>query len=131
MPKRPSPHPTEAELEILSILWRRGPGTVRQIHDVVLTQRTTSLTTTLKTLQVMTEKALVVHNDERPHVYRAAVAEEKTQAGMLKDLLAKAFDGSAQKLMVRLVEAGDISREELDDIAKLVRDLQKQQRGAK
>ena len=131
MPKRPSPHPTEAELEILSILWRRGPSTVRQVHDVVLTQRSTSLTTTLKTLQIMTDKGLVLASDERPHRYTAAAAEEQTQAGMLQDLLAKAFDGSAQKLMVRLVEAGGISGEELDDIARLVRDLQKKQRGGK
>lgn len=130
MPKRPSPHPTEAELEILSILWRQGASTVRQIHDVVLTQRTTSLTTTLKTLQIMTHKGLVIASDERPHRYTAAAREEKTQTGMLTDLLAKAFDGSTRKLMVRLVEAGGLSKEELDDIAKLIRNLQKQ-RGAK
>src|ERR1035437_4434341 len=129
MPKRPSPHPTEAELEVLSILWRSGPATVRAIHDVVLTRRHTSLTTTLKTLQVMTQKSLVLRSDDRPHRYSAAAPEEKTQSGMLQDLLQKAFDGSTRKLMVRLVKTENVSPDELDDMAKLIRDVRKKQRG--
>ena len=130
MPKRPSPHPTEAELEVLSILWRKGPSTVREVHAVVEAVRQTSLNTTLKTLQVMTEKGLVLCSDERPHRYTAAAPEERTQAGMLKDLVQRAFDGSAQKLLVRLVDAGGVTQKDLDAIAKLISDLRKGKRGA-
>lgn len=129
MPKRPSPHPTEAELEVLSILWRNGPSTVRAVHDVVLAARQTTLTTTLKTLQVMTQKGLVLCNDQRPHRFSPAVPEEKTQAGMLEDLLEKAFDGSARKLMLRLVKTGGVSPSELDEMAKLIRQARKQRGG--
>lgn len=131
MPKRPSPHPTEAELEVLSILWRRGAGTVREVHAVVEAVRRTSLNTTLKTLQVMTEKGLVLCSDERPHRYTAAAPEERTQAGMLKDLVQRAFDGSAEKLLVRLVNADGVTEKELDAIAKLISDIRKGKRGAK
>src|SRR5687768_2770213 len=103
MPARTSAHPTEAELEILSILWRRGPSTVRDVHEVLQADRDTSMTTTLKILQVMTEKGLTSRSDSRPQLYRAAKAAEKTQAGLLKDLVRKAFDGSVRKLMIRAV----------------------------
>ena len=129
MPKRPSPYPTEAELEVLSILWERGPSTVREVHDVVLGRRDTSLTTTLKTLQVMLRKGMVVRGEERPHRYRAAAEEEETQTGMLRDLMAKAFDGSVRKLMLRLVNGG-VTREELDEMAELIRRKRKE-RGAR
>jgi predicted transcriptional regulator len=131
MPKRPSPHPTEAELEVLSILWRKGPCTVRDVHDVVEAAQQTSLTTTLKTMQVMTEKGLILCSDERPHRYTAAAPEETTQAGMLKDLLQRAFDGSARKLMVRLVEDGGATPKELDDLAQLIQSVRKNKRGGK
>src|ERR1700704_6588640 len=101
MPTRSSTHPTEAELEVLSILWRRGPSTVRDVHEVLQADRDTSLTTTLKILQVMIEKGLTTRTDSRPQVYSAAKPEEKTQAGLLRDLVRRAFDGSVRKLMVR------------------------------
>jgi BlaI family transcriptional regulator, penicillinase repressor len=131
MPKRPSPHPTEAELEVLAILWRKGPSTVREVHDIVEALHQTSLTTTLKTMQVMTEKGLILCSDERPHRYTAAAPEERTQAGMLKDLLQRAFDGSARKLLVRLVEDGGVSQNELDDLARLIQGIRKDKRGAR
>ena len=131
MPKRPSPHPTEAELEVLAILWRKGPSTVRDVHDIVEVIHQTSLTTTLKTMQVMTVKGLILCSDERPHRYTAAAPEEKTQAGMLKDLLQRAFDGSARKLLVRLVEDGGVPQKELDDLARLIHSIRKDKRGGK
>ena len=130
MPKRPSPHPTEAELEVLAVLWDRGPSTVREVHDVVLQHRETSLTTTLKTLQVMTQKGLVIRGDERPQKFASAVPEETTQAGMLRDLMDKAFGGSARKLVVQLVDGG-VTPEELDDMERLIRAARKQKRGGK
>ena len=94
-------------------------------------ERNTSLTTTLKTLQVMTAKGLVLCSNDRPHRYTPASPEEKTQAGMLKDLVRRAFDGSVQKLLVRLVKTGEMTKEELDGIARLVHSLRKERRGAK
>ena len=82
-------------------------------------------------MQVMTEKGLILCSDERPHRYTAAVPEEKTQSGMLKDLLQRAFDGSAQKLLVRLVEDGGVSQKELDDLARLIHGIPKGQTGWK
>jgi BlaI family transcriptional regulator, penicillinase repressor len=120
MPKRPSPYPTEAELEVLSILWDRGPSTVRDVHAIVHARHETSLTTTLKTLQVMLRKSLVTRDSERPHRYQAAEEEAQTQTGMLHDLVQKAFNGSVQKLLQRLVDGG-ATRKELDDMADLIR----------
>ena len=131
MPTRTSAHPTEAELEVLAILWRRGPSTVREIHDVLQSDRDTSLTTTLKILQVMTAKGLATRNDARPQVFSAAKPEERTQAGLLRELVRKAFDGSVRKLMVRAVEDGDLSGDELKEIQKLIDTRRKERRGGK
>ncbi|HUS92414.1 MAG TPA: BlaI/MecI/CopY family transcriptional regulator [Phycisphaerae bacterium] len=126
MPRRSSPHPTEAELEILSVLWRRGPSTVREVHDALQADRDTSLTTTLKLLQVMAEKALVTRDgDCRPHRYRAARPERKTQAGLLDELARRAFGGSMRKLLVRAVEEGDLSAQELADVRRLIDKVRK------
>ncbi len=131
MPTRPSPHPTEAELEALAVLWRRGPSTVRQVHEALQADRKTGLTTTLKTLQVMTAKGSVVRSDERPHRYTPAKPEEKTQVGLLKDLVHRAFDGSVQKMLIRAVEAGEMTEKELSEIRGVIDKLRKQKRGAK
>jgi BlaI family transcriptional regulator, penicillinase repressor len=131
MPARTSRHPTEAELEVLAILWRRGPSTVRQIHDVLQSDRDTSLTTTLKILQVMTGKKLVTHTDARPQVFSAAKPEERTQVGLLRDLVRKAFGGSVRKLMVRAVEDAELSGDELKEIQKLIDARRKERRGGK
>ena len=130
MPTRPSPHPTEAELEALTVLWRRGPSTVRQVHEILQADRKTSLTTTLKTLQIMTAKGTVICSDERPHRYTPAKPEEKTQAGLLKDLVRRAFDGSVQKMLIRAVEAGEMTEQELGEIRKVIDNLRKKKRGA-
>jgi BlaI family transcriptional regulator, penicillinase repressor len=131
MAARASIHPTEAELEILNVLWRRGPSTVREVHAVLQGDRETSLTTTLKMLQVMTEKGLTTRSDSRPQVYSAARAAEKTQAGLLKELIRKAFDGSARKLMVRALEEGGLSESELKEIQKLIDTVRREKRGGK
>ena len=130
MPTRPSRHPTEAELEALTVLWRRGPSTVRQVHEILQADRKTSLTTTLKTLQIMTAKGTVICSDERPHRYTPAKPEEKTQAGLLKDLVRRAFDGSVQKMLIRAVEAGEMTEQELGEIRKVIDNLRKKKRGA-
>jgi predicted transcriptional regulator len=129
MPARTSANPTEAELEILSVLWRRGPSTVRDVHQVLQADRETGLTTTLKILQVMTEKGLATRTDSRPQVYSAAKPREKTQAGLLSELVRKAFDGSVGKLMIRAVEDGGLSAAELEEVQKLIDAARGDQKG--
>lgn len=131
MPRRTSEHPTEAELEILNVLWRKGPSTVRQVHEILQGPRQTTMTTTLKLLQMMTEKGITTRNDTRPHLYAAAVREEKTQAGLLIDLVQKAFSGSVGQLVMRAVEEGDLSADEMRQIRKLMDSRRHQDRGGK
>ncbi len=121
MGRRPSGGPTEAELEVLSVLWRRGPSTVRQVHETLQVDRETSMTTTLKILQVMTGKSLVVRDGgNRPAVYSPAVPQRQTQVQLMDDLVQRAFGGSARQLLVRAVESGSLSPEELREIRKLI-----------
>jgi BlaI family penicillinase repressor len=130
MPNRPStksPSPTQAELEILAILWRRGPSTVRQVHEILQADRrvATAMTTTLKILQLMTDKRLTTRTDSRPQLYAPAKPAARTQASLLKDFVRKAFDGSVHKLMIRAVEDGNLKPEELDEIQKLIDNARK------
>ncbi len=129
MPRRSSAHPTEAELEVLSVLWRQGPATVRQVHQALQADRRTGLTTTLKMLQVMTQKGLVDCDDKRPHTYSPAVPQKQTQAGLVRDLARKAFDGSVGKLLVRAVEETELSGRELHEIQTLIDGVRKGKRG--
>ena len=129
MAQRKTPHPTAAELEILNILWRRGPSTVRDVHQVLQDDRETGMTTTLKILQLMAEKGLAARNDARPQLYRAALPQVATQAGLLKELVRRAFGGSVQNLMIRAVEDGELSGNELKEIQKLIDALGKKERG--
>ncbi len=129
MPRRTSEHPTEAELEILNVLWRKGPSTVRQVHEALQGPRKTAMTTTLKLLQMMTDKGITTRNDTRPHLYAAAVREEKTQAGLLIDLVRKAFRGSVGQLVMRAVEQGDLSADEMQQIRKLMDSRRQENRG--
>ncbi len=130
MPRRSSSHPTEAELEILNVLWRSGASTVREVHEALQADRKTGMTTTLKLLQIMADKGLVTRDDEiRPHRYSAAKPEKKTQAGLLDELARRAFGGSMRKLLIRAVEEGDLSPEELGKIRILVNKACEDQRG--
>lgn len=130
---RPAPtHPTDAELKILNVLWRRGSGTLREIHEALQPRHKTALTTTLKTLQIMTHKGLVLRDTTAsPSRYTPARPEAKTQANLTKDLIQKAFEGSASLLLVRLCENGGLSDRELQDIRKLIDGIRKQKRGDK
>ena len=131
MPRRTSSHPTAAELEILSVLWRRGASTVREVHETLQGDRKTSLTTTLKMLQVMTDKGLVLCSPARPHQYSAAVPEEQTQAGLLNDLVKRAFDGSVRKLLVQAVQDAGLTGEELRQVRTLIDNIRAAKRGDK
>ena len=134
MTKRLSPRPTDAELAILRVLWRRGPSTVREVHRDLggregrrgdagpeHRERGPAYTTTLTLLQIMAAKGLVVRNEStRSHVYKAAVGEQQTQRQMLRDLLDRVFGGSAGSLVMQLLATRKASPEELAEIRRLL-----------
>lgn len=120
MPRKPNPRPTDAELAILRVLWRRGPSTVRQVQEEL---PESGYTTVLKLLQIMTDKRLVERDaSERAHVYRAYDSEQATQRHLVGDLLDRAFDGSAAKLVMQALAARPASAQEMDEIRKLLDD---------
>ena len=117
------PRPTDAELEILRVLWRRGPSSVRQVHEALAADKDTSFNTKLKLLQIMYAKGLVTRDESgRPHVYQAAVPEAQMQRTLVADLLRRGFGGSARKLVAALT-ATDIPKDELAEIRKLLDEI--------
>jgi len=113
--------PTDAELAILRVLWERGPSTVREVHDAMAGERTVAYTTTLKTLQVMTEKGLTLREDHRgQHLYGARQAEDETQRHLLADLLDRAFGGSMSKLVIQALATRPASADDLREIRRLL-----------
>jgi predicted transcriptional regulator len=130
MKKTPVPKPTDAELAILRVLWERGPSTVRQVYDVLSERRDFAYTTTLKLLQLMTEKGITVRQEEgRVHLYRAGFAQEDTQQRLVADLLDRAFGGSAAKLVVQALAAKPASAAELQEIRQLLAEHKEKDRG--
>ena len=117
-----APHPTEGELAILSVLWSRGrPTTVREVHEVLSRSKDTAYTTVLKMLTIMTEKGLVRRDDsERSHTYVPVHGEPVVQGSLLKDLIQRAFSGSALKLVQRALDDDTASPEELEQISRLI-----------
>jgi BlaI family transcriptional regulator, penicillinase repressor len=132
MSTTPQPRPTEAELELLSILWTRGPSSVRQIHEALGPQKTTGYTTTLKLLQRMFEKGLLRRDERaRTHVYEAVGRAEETQRQLVRDLLRRAFRGAASKLVVQALSEENVSAEELAEIRRMVDELAARQSGGR
>src|SRR5580692_6362128 len=98
---RPPPRPTDAELDILAVLWSRGPSTVREVHDTIGRRKPTQYSTVLKFMQIMAGKGLLRRDDkQRAHVYEAAQTREWTQQRLAGDLLQRAFAGSAVNLLL-------------------------------
>lgn len=124
-----TPRPTDAELAILRVLWRRGPSTVREVHNALSAAKKTGYTTVLKFLQIMAEKGLV-SRDETPyaHVYQARLPREQTQRSMVADLLDRAFEGSMSGLVLQALAAKKATPEELSEIRKILKNYE---RGAK
>ena len=121
MAKQTTPKPTDAELAILRVLWDRGPSTVRQVHDVLGRERSAGYTTSLKLLQIMTEKGLVDRDErDRTHIYRARSSEEQTQRQLIRDLLDRAFDGSATKLVMQALATRRASADDLREIRRAI-----------
>jgi len=128
--KDTTPRPTNAELEILTVLWSVGPATVREVYDVIRRRRAAAqYSTTLKFMQIMAEKGLVRRDEsERAHVYSAANSREWTQRQLAGDLLERAFSGSAKALLVGALSARRTSRTELAAIRKLLDEYEKGQK---
>ena len=115
----PTRKPTDAELAILRVLWTRGPSTVRQVAAAM--DREGGYTTVLKLLQIMAEKGLVTRDESaRTHIYEAAYTEDQTQRQLVMDLVERAFDGSAAKLVLQALASKKATPEELDEIRKLL-----------
>jgi BlaI family penicillinase repressor len=125
MPDNP-PRPTDAELEILTVLWSRGPGTVRDIHEAISARKPAQYTTVLKMLQIMAEKGLVLRDEkQRAHIYEAARPCEWTQKQLAGDLLQRGFSGSAARLMQGALSARKTSKAELAELRKLLDEFEK------
>ncbi len=128
MSERSLRQPTKAELELLRVLWDRGPSTVREIHEVLSGEKETGYTTTLKILQRMTDKGLVRRDaSQRSHVYEAALQAEQTQRQLVRDLLHHAFGGSPGKLVVQALSEENASAEELAEIRRMLDELEARQ----
>jgi BlaI family transcriptional regulator, penicillinase repressor len=117
------PRPTDGELSILRVLWSRGPSTVRQVQEILGPK--TGYTTVLKFMQIMTEKGLLSRDgSQRTHVYAVARPEETTQRQLIGDLLERAFQGSAAKLVMQALSSKRASRQELAEIRRLLDEIE-------
>jgi BlaI family transcriptional regulator, penicillinase repressor len=122
------PRPTAAELELLRVLWQRGPSTVRQIHEALPGHKGTGYTTTLKLLQRMLDKRLLQRDEStRSHVYTAIGKAEETQRQLVRDLLRRAFGGAPAKLVLQALSEENVSTEELSEIRRVLDDLEARQ----
>jgi len=123
------PRPTPAELEILRVLWQRGPSTVRDVLDALAASKSSGYTTVLKMLQIMADKGLVTRDvSRRTHVYEAALGQEQTRRQMLDDLLDRVFDGSASQLVMQALAAGHASNEEIALIRRMLDEIEEGRR---
>jgi predicted transcriptional regulator len=114
-------HPTPAELEVLKILWERGPSTVREVLGVLCEKRERAYTSVMSLLNVMTEKGLLRRRPRgRAFVYSARAGREKTLGSMVDDLVTRAFDGSASGLVAHLLDQSNPTIEELDEIRETI-----------
>jgi predicted transcriptional regulator len=148
MARKKTSGPTDRELAILSVLWERGPSTVREVHEALHHEDKdeTGYTTTLKLMQIMVEKGLLLREDDgrqrvegvppsnrgqdardtnrRRHIYRPALSEERTQRQLVQDLLDRVFAGSAEKLVLRALSAKKVSPNELKRIRKMIEEME-------
>lgn len=116
---------TDAELEILQVLWQYGPQTVRQVHERIHTSKGIGYTTTLKLMQIMHEKGLVLRDDDqRSHIYRTAVEEKAVKKTLLTRFIEATFQGSTGSLVLEALGHENLSREELDRIKAYINQLE-------
>jgi BlaI family penicillinase repressor len=119
--KRAPQKPTASELEVLRVLWTRGPSTVREVHDALNEKKPMGYTSVLKFLQIMTAKGTVRRNEtQRAHVYEACLPAEQTKRQLAGDMLHRVFEGSASQLMMHALAGRKASREEIEEIRRLL-----------
>ena len=118
-------YPTESELEILQILWQNGASSVRVVNDALNQKRDVGYTTTLKIMQIMTEKGLVTRDtNSRTHIYTAAVEEKHTQKSLLENFIEKTYRGSAMRMVMQALGNQHASPDELESLKKIINDLE-------
>jgi len=123
------PRPTNAELEILTVLWSIGPATVRDVYNVISRRRSAQYSTVLKFMQIMAEKGLVRRDEkQRAHVYEATRSREFTQRQLAGDLMERAFSGSAKELLVGALSARKATKAELADLRNLLDGYEKEEK---
>lgn len=121
--------PTEQELTILSILWKRGPSTVREVNTSMNYDQNVGYTTTLKLMQIMFEKGLLQRDESsKTHIYQPANSEEQIQNQIVSHLMDKVFAGSAEKFVMRVLMTHDVSPEELSKIKKMIAEQEKDEK---
>ena len=130
LPMKPAPQkPTASELEILRILWARGPSTVREVHDSMKEKREMGYTSVLKFLQIMTAKGTVRRNEtQRAHVYEACLPAEQTKRQLAGDMLQRVFEGSASQLMMHALAGRKASREEIEELRRTLDEYERSRR---
>jgi predicted transcriptional regulator len=127
MARHKNSRPTDREVTILRILWDNGPSTVRQVNEAMNKDEDTGYTTTLKLMQIMTEKGLLRRDESQfKHIYKHAITEENTQKQLVVDLLERAFSGSAEKLVMRALSAKKVSAKELAGIRKMLDEFRRE-----
>ena len=125
MADKPKSGPTDGELEILNILWKSGPSTVRQVNDTLNLEREVGYTTTLKLMQIMTDKNLVEREESgRTHIYRPVLQQSEMQEMFLDKVLNSAFGGSAMKLVMQALGSQKATKEELQKIKELIEKME-------
>jgi BlaI family transcriptional regulator, penicillinase repressor len=126
MPNTSTPKPTASELEILHVLWERGPSTVREVHEILNEKRPIGYTSVLKLMQIMTAKGTVRRNEQqRAHVYEAVQPAENTKRQLALDVLQRVFDGSASDLMMHALAGRKASRGELEELRRLLNEYER------
>jgi BlaI family penicillinase repressor len=129
MKRRPLQKPTASELEILRVLWERGPSTVREVHAALNEKKPTGYTTVLKLLQIMVVKGSVRRNEEqRAHVYEACQPADKTKSQLAGDVLQRVFQGSASQLMVHALAGRRTSQQEIEELRRLLDEHERKMR---
>ena len=119
--------PTESELQILNILWKQGPSSVREVHEA-LTQKEAGYTTTLKLMQIMHEKKMLRRNtDAKTHIYEAAVNKEQTQGQLVRRVIDNVFNGSAMQLVMQALGQHKATASELEEIRTYLRKMEEEQ----
>jgi predicted transcriptional regulator len=125
MPPRKAEHPTDAELEVLRVLWDFGPSTVRAVHDVLSEVRDVGYTTVLKVMQIMLEKELVLRDTaQRSHVYSAAVERAQTQRQLIDVLVGKVFNGATAQLVLRALNSRTLTAGEIAEVRRLLDEIE-------